>query len=64
MLNRDEYDVALARIDELMANDPEVGTPEGTELTALVDQVIEYEMHHFPMLGFSSSEMQRRSEPQ
>jgi antitoxin component HigA of HigAB toxin-antitoxin module len=64
MLSRDEYDRALARIDELMALDPEIGTPQGAELTDLVDVVIEYELHHFPMLGFSSKIVQQKQEPQ
>lgn len=50
MLTKTEYDRALERIEVLMDLDPAEGSPEGNELTALVDQVLEYEMQWFPHL--------------
>ena len=41
-----DYDVALARIDELMDAEPE--TPDGRELDVLVDLVELYESKHEP----------------
>lgn len=35
--------VRMRRIEELMALDPELGTPEGEELNRLVDEQVEYE---------------------
>lgn len=46
-----DYDVALARIDELM--DSEAGTPEGDELDVLVDLAEHYEAKSEPM-GYPS----------
>ncbi len=42
-----DYDVALARIDELM--NAEFGTPEGDELDILVTLVEAYEAKRYPM---------------
>ena len=42
-----DYEAALARVDELM--DAELGTPEGEELDVLVDVVEAYESLHVPM---------------
>src|SRR5215813_2296886 len=46
-----DYEVALARIDDLM--DAENGTPEGEELDVLTDLVELYEAKHVP-IGFPS----------
>jgi len=42
-----DYDTALARIDELM--NAEFGTPAGDELDILVTLVEAYEAKHYPM---------------
>ena len=42
-----DYETELARIDELM--DAEPGSPEGRELTVLVDLIDLYESRHEPM---------------
>ena len=47
-----DYDAALARVDELM--DAELGTPAGEELDVLVDLVEAYESRHVPM-GYPSA---------
>ena len=47
-----DYEAALARVDELM--DAQFGTPEGEELDALVDVVDAYESRHVPM-GYPSA---------
>ena len=47
----EDYEAALARIDELM--DAEFGSPEGDELDVLVDLVELYESKHEPM-GYPS----------
>ena len=46
-----DYEAALARVDELM--DVELGTPDGEELDVLVDLVELYESRHVPM-GYPS----------
>lgn len=46
-----DYEAALARVDELMAAAP--GSPEGDELDVLVDLVELYESKHEPM-GYPS----------
>lgn len=46
-----DYEAALARVDELMAAAP--GSPEGDELDVLVDLVELYESRHEPM-GYPS----------
>jgi len=47
-----DYEAALARVDELM--DAELGTPEGEELDVLVDLIEAYESRHVPM-GYPSA---------
>lgn len=42
-----EYEVALARLEEIFQADP--GTPEGDELEALADLVLAYEEKHYPI---------------
>lgn len=49
MLTLLEYQASMARIEVLMQLDPMEGSEEGNELTALVDRVIEYELHHYPI---------------
>ncbi|HEU5132863.1 MAG TPA: hypothetical protein VFT26_12195 [Pyrinomonadaceae bacterium] len=49
MLTLTEYQSAMARIEILMQLDPIEGSEEGNELTQLVDRVIEYELHHYPI---------------
>jgi len=48
-MNEQEYLDALARIEFLMRRDPEQDSPEGAELNALIDLVMEYEDEHFPL---------------
>ncbi len=43
----EEYEAALARIDEIF--DAETGTPEGEELDELADLVESYEDKHYPI---------------
>ena len=45
--SENDYEVALARIDELMDAAPD--TPEGDELERLVGMVMRYEELHFPI---------------
>ncbi len=40
--NEQEYDVALARVDELMELNPEIGTNESNELEVLVLLIEKY----------------------
>lgn len=47
-MTKDEYDKAMARIEELV--DARKGSPEGEELDRLARRVEEYEKHH-PMDG-------------
>ena len=42
-----DYDMALARISELLGAEP--NTPEGRELDRISDLVIQYEDEHYPM---------------
>ncbi|MBN2895180.1 MAG: DNA-binding protein [Campylobacterales bacterium] len=44
---QEDYDTALARIDQLM--DAQYGTPQGDELDILVTLVEAYETKHYPM---------------
>lgn len=48
MLNHEEYERALKRVEELALLDPAPETEEGRALIALADCVIEYELKHFP----------------
>ncbi|MDO9264170.1 MAG: hypothetical protein Q7U02_09400 [Desulfosalsimonadaceae bacterium] len=45
--SQQDYDIALARIDELM--DAKEGTPEADELELLATLVEMYEEEHYPM---------------
>ena len=45
--SEEDYEAALARIDELM--DAEPSTPEGDELDSLVTRVERYEEDHYPI---------------
>jgi HTH-type transcriptional regulator / antitoxin HigA len=45
--NEAEYQATLARIDEIFNAKP--GTPEGKELTLLIDLVVEYEKEEWPI---------------
>lgn len=47
MLNDKEYDLALARLNEIF--DAEPGTPEAEELEALATSIEEYEAQHYPI---------------
>lgn len=47
MLTDAEYDNAMRRIEILMTAAP--GSPEEDELSRLVEQVEEYEQHHWPI---------------
>jgi len=48
--NDDEYHAALERVDTLMSAAP--GTPEAEELSALVDDICDYEDVHFGHVSF------------
>jgi HTH-type transcriptional regulator/antitoxin HigA len=47
--NKKEYESALARIDELMAENPGLKTTEGKELKLLLFLVERYEEENFPI---------------
>lgn len=47
VLTEADYDMALARISELLGAQP--NTPEGRELDRISDLVIQYEDEHYPM---------------
>ena len=47
VLTEADYDMALARISELLGAEP--NTPEGQELDRITDLVIQYEDEHYPM---------------
>jgi HTH-type transcriptional regulator/antitoxin HigA len=47
--NTQEHEQALARIEELMEEDPPLGTDKGKELMNLSEIVDQYEEIHFPM---------------
>ncbi len=44
-----DYKATLKEISNLMASDPDLGTPEGDRLDVLVTLVQAYEAKHFPM---------------
>ena len=44
-----EYNIALARIEQLIAIDPDRESNEGFELEVLVDKVETYEKKHYPI---------------
>lgn len=48
MLTEPQYKEKLHRLEFLMLADPERDTPEGMELNNLADEVLEYELKHFP----------------
>ena len=43
------YKAALKEISKLMETDPELGTPEGDRLDAMVNLVQTYEAFHYPL---------------
>ena len=47
---KDQYDLALARVYDLMQTDVKENSPESDELEALSILVVEYENVHYPML--------------
>lgn len=47
--NEADYQAALKDIAQLMALDPDLGTPEGDRLDVLVTLVQAYEAKHYPM---------------
>lgn len=47
-MNSTEHTAALARIEELMRDDPETCSPRGQELLALAQQVEAYEREVYP----------------
>lgn len=46
----DEYVSKLARLDQLMGEDPDANSGEGQELSALADELEAYEQWAFPNL--------------
>lgn len=44
-----EYDETLARVEELLRDDPPLNTPLGHELSRLVSALVVYEAEHFPL---------------
>ena len=44
-----EYKAALREISTLMAFNPDIGTPDGDRLDALVTLVQTYESEHYPI---------------
>lgn len=55
--NRDDYHLALKRIDELF--EAEHNTPEGDELETLVTLVEKYEEEKFPMAEPEHEELEK-----
>ncbi len=47
--NDEQHAALLKRIEQLMDLDPDLGTPEGDELTELVDIVVAYEEKRWPI---------------
>ena len=46
-MTEEEYETALSEIEKLMDGDPEPGTPQAAELSALILRVQDYEREHF-----------------
>jgi antitoxin component HigA of HigAB toxin-antitoxin module len=55
-MKHDEYELALARIEQLMLIDPEPDTDDGRALVSLVDCVIAYELKMFPTFAEPAEE--------
>ncbi len=53
---KQDYQAVLNEISNLMALDPDIGTPDGDRLDALVTLVQAYELEHYPIASPSHME--------
>jgi HTH-type transcriptional regulator / antitoxin HigA len=52
--NEEEYEAALAEVDDILKREPELGTREADWLELLVVLIESYEREHYPMGGTST----------
>ena len=57
-MTRETHASALARIEELMSSEPEVGSPEGDELVALATEVEAFEDRAYGDFDRTSEEIE------